>query len=450
MGVAALASVDAGALASGLRKARWRLLPLLGIGYLVAYMDRANISFAAASMNRDLHFSTYVYGLGAGLFFVSYAACEIPSNALMLKFGARRWLARILVTWGLLAGAMMFVRTAHEFYGLRLVLGCAEAGYFPGVMYYLSTWFPGKERARAVALFYISAPLGGTVMGGLAGPLLALNGRLGLPGWQWLFLLEALPALVLGVWMWMALPEVPASATWLDEDEREAIESALDEDASGAHRGAKAVLATVLREPKVWALGVFMFCMLLIFYAVSFFLPTMLTELMGWTTGEAGRAIAVAGVLGAVSMVLNARHSDKSGERRWHTVIPMLMVGTVLLIAGVHLRGPVAGVALLSYMIWHSAMQGPMLAVATKVFPGKNTALAIATMNMCGISGGFVGPYVTGWMRGVTGGYAWGVGSLMVPAVIAAGCMVWVTRDRSRGASPAQVLVPAEDAVVCE
>jgi ACS family tartrate transporter-like MFS transporter len=416
------------ALERGLAKARWRLLPLLGIGYLVAFMDRSNISYAAASMNRELHFSTYVYGLGAGLFFVSYAACEIPSNALMLRFGARRWLARILVTWGLLAGGMMLVRTVHEFYGMRLLLGCAEAGYFPGAMYYLSRWFPGRERARAVALFYISSPLGNTVMGALAGPLLGLNGRLGLRGWEWLFLVEAVPALALGAWMWKALPEGPESAGWLEADERAAIERALDEDAAGTHRGADAVLPTVLREPKVWAMGAFMFCMLLMFYAVGFFLPTILTELMGWTTGEAGRAIALMGVLAAAAMLLNARHSDRSGERRWHTVVPMLMIGVAMLVAGLHLRGAVAAVALLSFVVWNAALQGPMLAVATKVFPGKNTALAIATMNMCGISGGFVGPYVMGWLREVAGGYAWGLGVMSVPAVIAVGCMLWVTR----------------------
>jgi len=422
---------EVSALSRALRKARWRLLPLLGIGYLVAYMDRANISFAASSMNHQLHFSSYVYGLGAGLFFLSYAACEIPSNALLLRFGARRWLARILLTWGLLAGAMVLVRTTHAFYGLRLLLGCAEAGYFPGVLYYLSLWFPSAQRARAIALFYISFPLSTVVMGAVAGPLLALDGRLGLRGWQWLFLLEALPAIVLGVWMWKALPDGPQSAKWLAEDEREAIEIALEPDVAGTNRSAAARLSAVLRAPKVWLMGVFMFCMLGMGYAVTFFLPTMLGELMGWTAGEAGRAIAVAGVGGAAAMVLNARHSDKTGERRWHTVLPMLMMGVAPLLAGIHLRGAVAGLALLSMVVWNGAMQGPMLSVATQVFRGKNRALAIATMNMCGICGGFVGPYWTGWMKGVTGGYAWGVGVLIVPAVIAAGCMLWVTRGRS-------------------
>ena len=171
---------------SALRKASLRLLPLIAIGYGIAYMDRVNISFAALQMNRDLHFSASVYGFGAGLFFLSYAACEVPSNLLLVRFGARRWLARIMLTWGLLSIGMLFVKTPHQFYAMRFLLGMAEAGFFPGVIYYLSRWFPQAQRARAVSRFYISMPLSSAVMGMLAGALLQLGGRGGLTGWQWL------------------------------------------------------------------------------------------------------------------------------------------------------------------------------------------------------------------------------------------------------------------------
>jgi MFS transporter, ACS family, tartrate transporter len=194
---------------SALRKASLRLIPLLGLGYGIAVMDRINISFASLQMNRDLHFSATVYGFGAGLFFLSYAVCEVPSNLLLCRFGARRWLARIMLTWGLLAMGMMFVRTPVEFYVMRFLLGVAEAGFFPGVIFYLSEWFPTRMQARAISRFYIAFPLASTFMGAVASPLLRLQGRLGLAGWQWLFLLEGLPSVVFSVVILRYLPDSP-------------------------------------------------------------------------------------------------------------------------------------------------------------------------------------------------------------------------------------------------
>lgn len=416
---------------SALRKARWRIIPLLAIGYLVAFMDRANISFAAESMNRQLHFSPHVYGLGSGLFFLSYALCEIPSNNMLLRFGARRWMGRILLTWGLLAGSMMFVRTAHVFYGVRLLLGCAEAGYFPGVIYYLTLWFPAGQRARAISWFYISLPLSNVLMGLIAGSLLHLDGRLGLRGWQWLFLIEALPAVLLSVWIWFGLPDRPATAVWLCDRERTAIEAELAEDGEGAGHSGGADLMQVLREPRVWVLGLFNFCMLGTAYSVIFFLPEMVRGLTGWVPQRVGFLIAGSGVLAAVAMLLNATHSDRRRERRWHVAGPMLTVGALMLLAGVHMQGITAAAALLLFMAPYMAMQGPMLVIASKLCPGKNAALAIATFNTVGMFGGFVGPYWMGWMRELTGGYAVGIGALCVPCVVAAGCIVWLTRAKT-------------------
>ena len=207
-----------------LRKASLRLVPLIGVGYGAAYMDRVNISFASISMNRDLHLSATMYGFGAGLFFLSYAIFEIPSNLLLVKFGARRWLARIMLTWGLLAMGMMLVKTPLEFYTMRFLLGVAEAGFFPGVVYYLTEWFPPEYRARTISRFYIALPLSSTVMGSLAGWLLGLNGRLGLRGWQWLFLLEGMPPLLLAAVFRFGLPDTPAEAKWLTPEERTWLE----------------------------------------------------------------------------------------------------------------------------------------------------------------------------------------------------------------------------------
>ena len=221
--------LDSSVAASAQRKAALRLLPVISIGYGLAYMDRINISFASLRMNTDLHFSASVYGFGAGLFFIGYALCEVPSNLLMLRFGARRWLARIMFTWGILAAAMMFVRTPFEFYAVRLLLGIAEAGFFPGVVYYLTLWFPARARARAISRFYIAFPLASVVMGALAGWLMGLDGTLGLAGWQWLFLLEGAPAALFSFVILRMLPDSVSEAGWLTVDEKSWLQKQLDD-----------------------------------------------------------------------------------------------------------------------------------------------------------------------------------------------------------------------------
>ena len=420
-------------LESALRKARWRILPLLSLGYLAAYTDRVNISFAAESMNRDLHFSPSVYGLGAGLFFISYALCEVPSNWLLLRFGARRWLARIMLTWGLLAMAMVFVHSRTSFYGMRLLLGVAEAGYFPGAVYFLSLWFPAKERARAISFFYVSLPLASVVMGSVAGALLRLDGVLDLRGWQWLFLVEGLPAVLLSLGIWFMLSERPRAAKWLREDEREALQGELaDAHAPEEHSRRWGALLGVLRDVRVWLLGLSALCLLGSNYAVNFFLPEMLRMLTGASVARVGYLIATAAATGAIAMVVFGFHSDRMRERRWHVVVPALIMALLMLVAGLHLRGWVAAIILLIAMPVYFAMQAPWVAVIVELFRGEKAALAIATINMLGIVGGFLGPYWMGWMRELTGGFAVGIGSLCVPWVVMAASIAWVTRPQRK------------------
>jgi ACS family tartrate transporter-like MFS transporter len=420
-------------LESALRKARWRILPLLSLGYLAAYTDRVNISFAAESMNRDLHFSPSVYGLGAGLFFISYALCEVPSNWLLLRFGARKWLARIMLTWGLLAMAMVFAHSRTSFYGMRLLLGVAEAGYFPGAVYFLSLWFPAKERARAISFFYVSLPLASVVMGSVAGALLRLDGVLGLRGWQWLFLVEGLPAVLLSLGIWFMLSERPRAAKWLREDEREALQGELaDAHAPEEHSHRRSALLVVLRDVRVWLLGLSALCLLGSNYAVNFFLPEMLRMLTGASVARVGYLIATAAATGAVAMVVFGFHSDRMRERRWHVVVPALIMALLMLVAGLHLRGWVAAIVLLIAMPVYFAMQAPWVAVIVELFRGEKAALAIATINMLGIVGGFLGPYWMGWMRELTGGFAVGIGSLCVPWVVMAASIAWVTRPQRK------------------
>ena len=414
-------------LTSALRKARWRLIPLLSVGYLVAYMDRINISFAAESMNRDLHFTPEIYGLGAGLFFLTYALCEVPSNRMLLRFGARRWMARILLTWGLLAAAMVVVRTPRSFYVLRMLLGMAEAGYFPGAIYYLSQWFPKRERAKAISLFYVALPLSSVVMGSVAGVLLRQDGRLGLKGWQWLFLVEAIPAIVLSAGVWFGLPDGPAKAEWLDVPEREALMVELRDEPLNGHASSNTEdLRSALRNKFVWGFGLFFFLTLGSHYAVNFSLPLLLKAATGWDVGRVGGLIAIVGGMGAASMIGNAVHSDKSGERMWHIVLPTLGMAMGLLIAGLHMGGWVGAVALAFASVSNYAIQGPMLSACSMVLPGRAAAVGIAMINTCAIVGGFAGPYWMGWMRVATGSYALGIGGLFVPCLIAALSILWL------------------------
>ena len=434
--------MDAGAgrtpLESALSKAQWRIIPLLALCYLVAYMDRTNISFAAESMNRDLHFSAQVYGLGAGLFFVSYALCEIPANRMLLRLGARRWLASILVVWGIIAVAMMLVGSRPGFFAVRLMLGVAEAGFFPGALYYLSLWFPSARRARAISWFYMSLPLSSVVMGAAAGTLLRLDGHLGLHGWQWLFVVEGIPAVVLGLFLWFRLPDDPDDAKWLDAAERGELRSETERERPAEESESTSVLLRqVLREPRVWWLSAFVFCIYSPVYGLAFFLPELTGKLMHISPGQVGFLIAAAGLAGAVAMVLGGMSSDRTRDRRWHIMVCAGITAGLLLFAGIDMHGTPAAIALLLTVPVYMAFQGPLMTLLTEACTGKAAALAIATINMCGIVGGFAGPYWMGWMRDLTGGYAAGIGWLSLPWMIALGCVAWVTRPRTANVTSA-------------
>jgi len=435
-------------LASATRKASLRLLPVIGIGYGLASVDRLNISFASLSMNADLHFSATVYGLGAGLFFIGYALCEVPSNLLLLRFGASRWLARIMLTWGLIAAAMMFVRTPLEFYSLRFLLGVAEAGFFPGVIYYLTLWFPARMRARAVSGFYISLPLSATLMGSLAGWLLGLNGKWGLAGWQWLFLLEGLPAALFSLVILRMLPDGPAKASWLTAEEKAWLQGQLDADSSQAHLGHSAGVMKALLSPKVWTIGMYFFCCLTCSYAYQFSAPAMLKDATGWSVGQVGALIAGLGVAGALGMLLNGAHSDSAGERRLHCVVPCLIMCAGFFVASYARQPWLVVVSLGATFIAYNSMLGPALAVPMQFLAGPAAAAGVAAMNTITMFSGFVGAAWMGVMRDATGNYDAGVRGLAAPSLAAAFIMYALTRSlaRRRAAVPAVASLAEESA----
>jgi len=422
--------------ASALRKASVRLIPLIAIAYGVAYTDRVNISFAALQMNRDLHFSASAYGLGAGLFFLSYAACEIPSNLLLYRFGARRWIARIMFTWGFLAMGMMLVKTPLEFYVVRFLLGMAEAGFFPGVVFYLSQWFPANVRARTVSRFYVALPLSSVFMGGIAGALLNLQGRMGLAGWQWLFLVEGLPAVLLSIVFLLYLPNTPADVKWLTAEERawlvnqlradnqfigQSIEEsatqsiAKSDGAATSEHHAGGTLRAIL-NPRVWQLGIFLLCLYIGFYAFSFSAPVLIQQATGLSNTNVGFLIALMGLLGALGLVLNGQHSDRAGERFLHIAVPSLLIGLAFVVGGLTVAPVFALPAYAIIFVGFNATAGPSWAIASSFLTGKSSAAGIATANTIAIVGGFLGPYWMGRAKDFTGNYQTGLLTLAIPA----------------------------------
>ncbi len=414
---------------SALRKAGLRLLPVIGVGYGLAYMDRINISFASLEMNRDLHFSASVYGFGAGLFFIGYALCEVPSNLLLLRFGARGWLTRIMLTWGLLAAAMMFVRTPVEFNVLRFLLGMAEAGFYPGVIYYLTLWFPLEMRARAVSRFYIALPLSSVAMGMVAGWLLGLGGKLGLAGWQWLFLLEGLPAAAFSLVIWKMLPDNPGKAAWLTAEEKAWLERKLKADSEKAHLGHSAGVTQALLSPKVWMIGAYFFCALTANYAYGFSAPAILQGATGWSTTHVGYLVAFIGLAGAAAMLLNSAHSDRQGERSLHCIVPCVVMAVGYLIASYASAPWLVVVALAATYVAFTAMLAPANAVPMQFLAGRAAAAGLADMNTITMFSGFVGPYWMGVMKDYSGSYQAGLRGLVLPSMLAAAAMFVLTRN---------------------
>jgi ACS family tartrate transporter-like MFS transporter len=401
---------------STLNKIAWRLLPLFALGYGAAIMDRSNIGLAALQMNRDLHFSPSIYGFGAGLFSIGYALFEIPSNLALYRFGARRWIARIMLTWGLLAMGMMFVKTPPQLYAMRFLLGIAEAGFFPGIMFYMLQWFPDNFRSRAVSRFYGAAPLMAIVNGLLAGPLMSLQGRLGLRGWQWLFLLEGLPAVLLSVVFLRQLPNTPEEARWLSPSERAWLRVRLAADIrTGTHL---ADSWSSLRDLRIWLIGLLSFCALTCIFAVVLTGPTILQAATGLSTASIGVLTAINGLLCFLSMTLNATHSDHALERRWHIVIPLLIAAAAFLVSGSTKNSWLLVAAFAVAITGIYATQGIIYTIPGSFLKGKSAATGIAAVTSMGILGGFAGPAWVGWMRDATGSFQIGLMSLAIPCVL--------------------------------
>lgn len=379
------------------RRVGWRLLPLLALSYMLAYMDRVNISFAKAQMQTQLGLSESVYGFAAGVFFVGYVIFEVPSNLLLVKIGARRTLSRIMVLWGIASVSMLFVREAHTFYVLRFMLGAFEAGFGPGLLFYLTLWYGPERRARVMAYLLLASPVAGVIGGPLATFVMsALDGAAGMAGWQWLFLVEGAPCVLIGALLFLVLDDGPQHALWLDNADKQAIAHQISAGAPARHRG----LSGVVRDWRVYALSFSYFCMISGLYAVSFWLPTLLRNAGITRPLAVGLLAALPYVAAVVTMVAVATHADKTREQRWHSTISCLAAATMLFVTASNLHD--VRIALPALVLGTGAIYAGysvFWAIPGNYLKGAAAAGGMAFINSIGLIGGIVSPLIIGGIK---------------------------------------------------
>jgi len=385
-------------LSSVYRKINWRLLPLLVLCYTFAYLDRVNIGFAKLQMQADVGITDAVYGLGAGIFFLGYVLFEVPSNLLLVRIGARKTICRIMILWGLTSASMLFVQGEYSFYALRFLLGVFEAGFAPGMIFFLTYWYSTRRMAGVMAVVMCAGPIGGMLGGPVSAWIMTrFSGAHGLDGWQWMFLLEGLPCVLLGIVAFVCLADKPEKARWLSPQERELLAADL-QTRQGAH--ATHAFKDVLKDPGIYALAIPYFCLISGLYAVSFWLPTLLQQSGLRDTMEIGIWSAIPYIAAIAAMFLLSRHSDRRHERRWHVTAPAILAG-VLLVGALsvpdHFLLPMAMLALATALMW--AAYTVFWAIPSQHLKGPAAAGGIALINSIGLLGGFASPSLIGWIK---------------------------------------------------
>jgi D-galactonate transporter len=383
------------------RKVAWRLTPLLMLCYVVAYLDRVNVGFAKLQMTTDLNLSDAVYGFGAGIFFLGYFLFEIPSNVILHKVGARVWIARIMVSWGVISMLTMFVTTTTMFYVMRFLLGLAEAGFFPGIILYLTYWYPAHRRGRMTTWFMTAIALSGVIGGPVSGYILTtFNGANGWHGWQWLFLLEGIPSVVVGILVFVMLDDRIARATWLTPQERQLLEGNIATEDASKH---DLPVRTVLASPRVWLMSLIYFSFVMGLYGVSFWLPTIIKATGVTDAFMIGLLSAIPFAAAVVGMVLVSRSADRRRERRWHIALPAAAgaVGLVLSVVWAH-NTPLAMASLTLATMGILTTLPLFWSLPTAFLAGTGAAAGIAMINSIGNLAGFLSPYAVGWLKQAT------------------------------------------------
>ena len=408
-------------------KVSWRLLPLVVVAYLVAYIDRTNVAFAALTMNQDLGISPYMYGLGAGIFFLGYALFEVPSNIVLEKVGARLWIARIMLTWGIISGLMAVATGPISFIILRFLLGVAEAGFFPGMILYFTYWYPAHFRGRVISTLFIAVPLGNALASVLSGAILGMDGIAGLHGWQWVYILEALPAVLLAFVVLARMTDRPASASWLDADQKEWLESELEAEKAHVESAGRLSLLHALTDRRVLVLALIYFSSVIAGYGITFFLPQIVKGL-GHSNFVTGLLTAIPYTVGVIGLILWGHSSDRHKERRWHLIVASTTAAAGL--AGTaYLTG--SAWALVTMSIAAVGLYGsrPSFWPMPSLFlTGAAAAVGIALINSIGNLGGYVGPFIVGWIKQSTGSFEIGVYFLAGCALTSALITYFATR----------------------
>jgi ACS family tartrate transporter-like MFS transporter len=405
-----------------LSKVAWRLLPFLLLLYIIAWIDRVNVGIAALTMNADIGLTNTSYSLGATLFFVAYAICEVPSNLILARVGARIWIARIMVTWGILSVAMLFVRGPVSFGALRFLLGAAEAGFLPGIIYYLGHWFPSRQRARAVSWFMLGIPLSGVIGNPLGGAILELNGWLGLAGWQWLFLIEGVPAVLLGFVVLGFLTEKPEQAHWLAPEQRDWLARTMRAEQQATEQRHRVDLLGALFHPTVLVLCVILFACQLCSYGLQLWIPQIVRSMTDLANWQIGLVSAIPYAAAAVGMVAIGASSDRRGERLMHLAVPSAVAGIAFIVGSGFLMAPVIAMFALSIAaIGDIGTRGPFWSLPPRFLAGSAAAGGIALINAWASVGGFVGPNAVAVLRNLTGGFEGGLIFFGVLMLVAAG-----------------------------
>ncbi len=408
--------VDEAVRKSAYRKIAFRLMPFLMLCYFCAYLDRVNVGFAKLQMMSDLQFSEAVYGLGAGIFFIGYFLCEVPSNIVLHKVGARRWIARIMITWGILSGCFAFVQTEWQFYTLRFLLGVAEAGLAPGLLLYLTYWFPSYRRARMTVLWFIAIPISGMIGGPLSGLIMdRMSGVHGWFGWQWMFVIEAIPTVIVGLLVLAVLKDSVQDANWLTQDEKNLVKQELAQD--NQHKEGHASVKEFIADKRLWLLAGIYFCVVMGQYAITFWLPTLIRNSGISDNWHIGLLTSLPYMCAIVVMILAGRSGDHFQERRWHLIIPMCAGAIALTFATLF-----ASNLTLSLICLCIAASGVLTAsslfwmLPTNFLGGVSAAAGIAAVNSFANLAGFCSPYLIGWVTTNTGSNA--IGMFLITAVL--------------------------------
>ncbi|MBV8626000.1 MAG: MFS transporter [Herbaspirillum sp.] len=403
---------------AALRKAAWRLIPLLALAYFFNYLDRTSVGFAALTMNQDLGLTAAQFGIGAGIMFAAYCLCEVPSNLAMYRFGARKWIARIMITWGLAAAATAWSVGPNSFYAFRLLLGVAEAGFFPGVIFFLTLWFPAKYRARVLAWFTVSTPLSSLIGGPVAVWLLQFDGALGLAGWQWMFIVTGLPACLLGLVVLVVLADKPAEARWLTEAQRNALQGLLEKE--GAAASTRKSMKGALKDPRVYLMALISFSFTLGSYGIGIWLPQIL-KTHGVSLGATGWVSAIPYFFATIGLIWWAAHVDRHGRAIKHLVMACLLAALAMVFSVAFGSLVPAMVGITLALVGTISARTIFYTIPGKFLSGQAAAGGLAFINSIGALGGFAGPYLVGYLKDLTGSFAAGMIGMAVILTFAAG-----------------------------